>query len=78
MAKIQIATSTRKVHQTKKFGKTKNLDPMSGPGNSPNFLTLDQQMRSFSQKKINHGNSEDNDLGKFYAIENLLVQSYLT
>ena len=45
-----MAATDQIVHLTKKFRKQKSSVSLSYPWNGPKFLTLDQNLRSYSQK----------------------------
>ena len=48
--KYKMAATDQIVHLTKKFRKQKSSVSLSYPWNGPKFLTLDQNLRSYSQK----------------------------
>ena len=48
--KSKMVATDQIVHLTKKFRKQKSSVSLSYPWNGPKFLTLDQNLRSYSQK----------------------------
>ena len=47
-----MAATDQIVHLTKKFRKQKSSVSLTYPWNGPTFLTLDQNLRSYSQKTV--------------------------